>query len=150
MRKRQPALVVPSARHLPARVLPPLHPAPMWVTCAEHPQVSFKRGGFCTACYADETQSRIRRMDDGFEEVLGTAVLRLKEILELPVTAPSETLTLEQLKVTLGPILRAVEMVDKRFRRPDQLDVRTTNRSVSLVGTPIDFAKASVRGEIVP
>jgi hypothetical protein len=39
----------------------------------------------------------------------------------------------------------------KRFQRPDKVDITSTNRNVSVVGAPIDFAKAQVvQGEVIP
>ncbi len=61
-----------------------------------------------------------------------TAVARLRDILSLPVDA-------EDLKEALGPILRAVELVERRFKRPERLDANVNVRAAIITGAPVDY-----------
>lgn len=125
-------------------VLPPV-PAPesghptSYVACSLHPEVVYRRGGFCERCYAEDTLARVRAIDESFADVAPAAALRLKEVLDLAVDSRDP----EMLRVILRPILSAVDMVQGRFRRPQEIEVRSRTQQVVVTGSPIDFMQAA-------
>ena len=110
-----------------------------WLQCPAHPSMSYLAGGFCTSCYEDQTLARVRMMDEGFAQLMDESTFKLREVLQLPVDAQD----IGQLKAVLGPLMRAIKIVENRFRRPWQLNVNHKVKAVAIVGSPVDFREAA-------
>ncbi len=132
---------------------------PAFVVCDRHPAVSYGRGGFCTDCFAEETQNRVKLLDDGFAELVNRTLGKAREILDLPIleTRPvilrgghplmdkkgnpvMQTVVAGEI---LNPIVRLIEMTQKRFTRPEQLEIKGALKHVAVIGAPVDYTNAA-------
>ncbi len=83
---------------------------------------------------------RVRDMDDAYAGIVQASVEKLTEVLQLPVSQYSPKL--------LNPILKAVALIEKRFHRPEQINVNHKVKAVAIVGSPVDFQEAmKAKGE---
>lgn len=139
-----PATVPSDPALLPVKAQPTVEILPprggMQVVCPNHPNVTFRAGGFCEECYHEETMGRVKALDEGFAAVLTEGIQRLSEVLADPVDMNGD---LDKLKVTLKPKLAALQMLQRRFNRPERIDVNHKVQQVSIVGSPVDFVAAA-------
>lgn len=110
-----------------------------WIVCQNHPGVAYRSGGFCTNCFAEQTQDRVKALDDGFAALTATALQRLNDIFQLPADSAVDP---RMLRITLGPVMRAIEVLERRFKRPEQLEVAANVKTVALIGSPVDYSAA--------
>ena len=101
--------------------------------------MAYLRGGFCEECYQDETKERVRQIDQGYSSLADQAQGRLHDILSLPLADGEGRL----LKSVLNPLLKAITLIERRFKRPEQINVAHRIQKVSVVGSPVDFAEAA-------
>lgn len=149
MPKRSTNGTVPKASGTSSLPAPVRRPAPLWRDCPVHPGTQYRRGGWCEACYEQETLDRIRGVDGAFARQLETAMARMQDILQTEI----DPANLDQAKVFLGPLVRVIELVTGRFKRPERAEVRGKVAHVHLVNPPVDFrtaSKASERAEGTP
>lgn len=119
-----------------------------WLVCQYHPAVSYRKGGFCDQCYAEETLQRVRTIDDGFARLVEKAITRLGEELDAEETKffAHEGRVGDERNVIAHDIrLRALDLIGKRFKRPEQLEVRGKIQQVVISGAPVDFREAMKR-----
>lgn len=101
-------------------------PSKVFQTCPVHNKERFKIGGFCTACYGDETAQRIMKLDKDLDDiVLSSLSDQIDAILN------SDDLVLKE---------RFISRILKRFKRPDVQRVDVVKRNVNLDG-PVDFGR---------
>ncbi len=116
------------------------------MVCQFHPAVSYRRGGFCESCYAEETLARVRKVDEGFAQLVDKAIQRMAEELDAEETKffAHEGVVTDQRNMVAHDIrLRALALLAQRFRRPEQLEVRGKIQQVVVTGSPIDFRQAA-------
>ena len=111
--------------------------------------MAYLRGGFCEECYQDETKERVRQIDQGYSALADRAQGRLADILALPIEDADGRIA----KALLTPLLRAIELIERRFKRPEQINVAHRIQKVSVIGSPVDFvaaAKARAETDTIP
>lgn len=136
-RKRKPAAEQPAKRSSklhpePVSLVPAIPEKPesalpvVFQTCAEHPDISYRIGGFCERCYAEQTTARVKALDDAIDEQVVSQVGNLIT----RIIASDDVAVVERF---LGRVMA-------RFERPKQMEVHGTLRAVHL-HAPVDFGK---------
>lgn len=112
----------------PPTALVPIAPEPVLVfqVCSEHPEVSFRAGGFCEKCYGEQTVARTKQLDDALHE----------EVITQVQTIIQRVLASEDMSV----VERFLGRVLARFDRPKEAYVHGTLKAVHL-HAPVDFGK---------
>ncbi|KKK73106.1 hypothetical protein LCGC14_2897140, partial [marine sediment metagenome] len=102
----------------------PLQPYQSNTTCPEHPEIKFRRGGFCEKCYSEKAVERMANIDD----VLERKVLDSLDTLIDKIILKDDAVLLERF---IGRIL-------SRFSRPQEHKVQSQLTALHLVAG-VDF-----------
>ena len=127
--ERSTALVLVPApeAEVPAPIADPpptLQPYQSNLTCPDHPEIKFRRGGFCERCYSEKAVERMAEIDN----VLERKVLSSLDDLVEKVVSSNDPVLLERF---IGRIL-------SRFSRPQEHKVQSQLTALHLIAG-VDF-----------
>ena len=101
-----------------------LEPYQSNLACPDHPEIKFRRGGFCEKCYAEKAVERMANIDD----VLERKILDSLDVLIQKIIDKDDEVLLERF---IGRILQ-------RFSRPQEHKVQSQLTALHLVAG-VDF-----------
>ncbi len=108
----------------------PAVPAPagmqVYTPCEYHVGTTYRIGGFCDKCYAEETKDRIMKLDAKLDEAV---LSKLDDLIEKVIQSDD-----------LNLIERFIGRMLKRFSRPETKRIEAKMQAVHLHG-PVDFGK---------
>lgn len=104
----------------------PKAPPVVFQICPEHPDISYRHGGFCERCFNEQSVVRVKQLDDAINEKVITQV---GDIIEKILGAED-----------IAVVERFLGRVLSRFERPKESHIHGTLRAVHL-HAPMDFGK---------